>query len=160
MLVPIPNFGHVPFHVSTIRNVFCQSEDSKKFSVLRIQFQVPGSIGFGYKADANPFPEVTGPDGMFIKELIFRSSNRTSYHLSTSQSISQSYQSLSMSISSIDLCTSDVIMFFHYINISHRISCHDRETQFYIMSAQLQQTFKSLKDLQKRIKQREETGVS
>lgn len=75
VLVPLPKCGHVPFHVSTIRNVFCQAED-KKYHVLRIQFQVPGSIGFGYKADENPFPEVTRPHGMFIKELIFRSSNR------------------------------------------------------------------------------------
>lgn len=98
VLVPIPNFGHVPFNISTIRNVFCQAED-KKYYILRIQFQVPGSIGFGYKADANPFPDISGPHGMYIKELIFRSAN-----------------------------------------------------------PQVQQTFKSLKDLQKRIKQREETG--
>lgn len=82
VLVPLPSYGHVPFHASTIRNVFCQAED-KKYHVFRIQFQVPGSIGFGYKVDANPFPEVSGPKGMFIKELIFRSSNREHFVIYT-----------------------------------------------------------------------------
>jgi nucleosome binding factor SPN SPT16 subunit len=67
--------GHVPFHVAMIRNIICQAEE-KKFYTIRIQFQVPGTLGFGYKTECNPFPEISGPNGMFIKEFIFRSSHR------------------------------------------------------------------------------------
>ncbi|CEM04056.1 unnamed protein product [Vitrella brassicaformis CCMP3155] len=70
VLVPLGG-THVPFHVSTIKNVSCVAEEGKKHS-LRINFQVPGSMGQTFKADENPLPDLSDSNSLFIKELVYR----------------------------------------------------------------------------------------
>ncbi|KAF8818763.1 transcriptional elongation factor [Cardiosporidium cionae] len=72
LLVPI-NGKHIPFHSSTIKNVTCNPEDGQKQFTFRINFQVPGSQTVTAKGEENPLPEVTTPNSLFVKELLFRS---------------------------------------------------------------------------------------
>eukprot|EP00743_Colponemidia_sp_Colp-15_P004304 GILK01004643.1.p1 GENE.GILK01004643.1~~GILK01004643.1.p1 ORF type:complete len:1051 (-),score=281.73 GILK01004643.1:164-3265(-) len=59
----------VPFHISTVKNV--SKSDEGKFTYLRINFHTPGqSIGANIPIS---FPDVRGPNGMFIRELSYRS---------------------------------------------------------------------------------------
>lgn len=70
ILVPV-NGIHIPFHVSTIKNLSCNFEDSSRLFMLRVNFLVPGAQGTS-KGDINEFPVLDGKE-MYIKELIFKS---------------------------------------------------------------------------------------
>ncbi|VWU52083.1 FACT complex subunit SPT16, putative, partial [Hepatocystis sp. ex Piliocolobus tephrosceles] len=70
ILLPI-NGAHVPFHVSTIKNLSSNYEDNNDIFVLRINFLIPGIQGVG-KGELNTFPELKEKE-MYIKELIFKS---------------------------------------------------------------------------------------
>lgn len=90
LLVPIHG-SHLPFHLSTVKNVTCSeaqegdnsgssssSSSSGKsraqFFVLRVNFQVPGSQTLTLKGEENPLPDLSGkPETVFVKELMFRS---------------------------------------------------------------------------------------
>ncbi|KMZ80199.1 transcriptional regulator [Plasmodium vivax India VII] len=72
ILLPI-NGAHIPFHVSTIKNLSSNYEDNNDIFVLRINFQVPGNQGV-LKADFNTFPTLQEKE-MYIKELIFKSND-------------------------------------------------------------------------------------
>ncbi|CBZ50043.1 putative transcription elongation factor FACT 140 kDa [Neospora caninum Liverpool] len=87
LLVPIHG-SHLPFHLSTVKNVTCSEaqgdssgsslsvsgKNRSPFFVLRINFQVPGSQTLTLKGEENPLPDLSGkPDTVFIKELMFKS---------------------------------------------------------------------------------------
>ncbi|KFH03669.1 transcriptional elongation factor FACT140 [Toxoplasma gondii VAND] len=86
LLVPIHG-SHLPFHLSTVKNVTCSEaqgdssgsssvsgKNKAPFYVLRINFQVPGSQTLTLKGEDNPLPDLSGkPDTVFIKELMFKS---------------------------------------------------------------------------------------
>lgn len=84
----VPFHGHhVPFHLSTVKNVTCSEAEqnveaavaagvasgAKRFCVLRINFQVPGSQTLTLKGEENPLPDLAGKNQLFVKELMFRS---------------------------------------------------------------------------------------
>eukprot|EP00917_Polyrhabdina_sp_WS-2016_P018043 GHVP01038987.1.p1 GENE.GHVP01038987.1~~GHVP01038987.1.p1 ORF type:complete len:919 (-),score=205.35 GHVP01038987.1:2500-4962(-) len=69
ILLPIDGC-HIPFHVSMIRNVVCQDDENKKGHSLRINFQVPGSSTLA--KDENVLPEILHSNGIFLKELVFK----------------------------------------------------------------------------------------
>lgn len=70
ILVPV-NGTHLPFHVSTIKNLSCNFEDNSRLFVLRINFLVPGVQGTA-KGEVSVFPILDSKE-MYIKELIFKS---------------------------------------------------------------------------------------
>ncbi|KAI4837804.1 FACT complex subunit SPT16 [Plasmodium brasilianum] len=72
ILLPI-NGAHIPFHVSTIKNLSSNYEDNNDIFVLRINFQVPGNQSV-VKGDFNAFPTLQQKE-MYIKELIFKSND-------------------------------------------------------------------------------------
>ncbi|PFH33812.1 putative transcriptional elongation factor [Besnoitia besnoiti] len=86
LLVPIHG-SHLPFHLSTVKNVTCSEtqggdasggaaagKNRSPFFVLRVNFQVPGSQTLTLKGEENPLPDLSGrPDTVFIKELMFKS---------------------------------------------------------------------------------------
>ena len=91
---------HLPFHLSTIKNVTCSETETSlsaavaaaaaaggaaaaaaaaaaaskpsRYAVLRINFQVPGSQTLTQKGEENPLPDIAGKNQLFIKELTFR----------------------------------------------------------------------------------------
>ncbi|KAL8433991.1 hypothetical protein ACSSS7_003451 [Eimeria intestinalis] len=52
-----------------------------RFSILRINFQVPGSQTLTQKGEENPLPDIAGKNQLFVKELMFKSED--SRHLQT-----------------------------------------------------------------------------
>jgi len=70
LLVPIDGV-HVPFHVTTIRNVVCSHEGDSH--ALRINFQVPGNTTLSARGEESILPEISSSNGLFIKELTFKS---------------------------------------------------------------------------------------
>ncbi|SCM25164.1 FACT complex subunit SPT16, putative [Plasmodium chabaudi chabaudi] len=72
ILLPV-NGAHIPFHVSTIKNLSSNYEDNNDIFVLRINFQVPGNQG-SQKGEFNAFPKLNEKE-MYIKELIFKSND-------------------------------------------------------------------------------------
>lgn len=75
ILLPIKG-AHIPFHVSTIKNLSSNYEDSSDFFVLRINFMVPNQTVS--KGEVNAFPTL-GSSEMYIKELIFKSKNEKNF---------------------------------------------------------------------------------
>ncbi|XP_026190808.1 FACT complex subunit SPT16 [Cyclospora cayetanensis] len=93
LFVPVPGH-HIPFHLSTVKNVTCSESESNlnaarvaaggrplRFSILRINFQVPGSQTLTQKGEENPLPDIAGKNQLFVKELMFKSED--SRHLQT-----------------------------------------------------------------------------
>lgn len=85
LFVPFPGH-HLPFHLSTVKNVTCSESESNlnaarvaaggrpsRFSILRINFQVPGSQTLTQKGEENPLPDIAGKNQLFVKELMFKS---------------------------------------------------------------------------------------
>eukprot|EP01071_Lankesteria_metandrocarpae_P014084 Lankesteria_metandrocarpae@DN8085_c0_g1_i1.p1 len=73
LLLPIDGL-HVPFHVSTVRNIVCTNE--QQFHILRVNFQVPGNTTLTSQARGEGetvLPDYPASSGLFIKELTFRS---------------------------------------------------------------------------------------
>eukprot|EP01066_Platyproteum_vivax_P013807 Platyproteum_vivax@DN6234_c0_g1_i2.p1 len=71
ILVPF-NGTHVPFHVSTIKNV-SQPPNEGVNSFLRINFFTPGSGGFVKASD--PLPILNSPNSLFVKELSLKTTD-------------------------------------------------------------------------------------
>ncbi|KAF8337624.1 FACT complex subunit SPT16 [Cantharellus anzutake] len=67
IVVPINGFA-VPFHINTLKT--CSKSDEGEYTILRLNFQIPGSHA-GKKEDA-PFED---PDATFIKSLVYRSTD-------------------------------------------------------------------------------------
>ncbi|KAL8442000.1 hypothetical protein Emag_006745 [Eimeria magna] len=93
LFVPFPGH-HLPFHLSTVKNVTCSESETNlnaaivaaggrasRFSILRINFQVPGSQTLTQKGEENPLPDIAGKNQLFVKELMFKSED--SKHLQT-----------------------------------------------------------------------------
>lgn len=85
LFVPFPGH-HLPFHLSTVKNVTCSESESNlnaarmaaggrpsRSSILRINFQVPGSQTLTQKGEENPLPDIAGKNQLFVKELMFKS---------------------------------------------------------------------------------------
>lgn len=73
IMLPLNGY-HVPLSILSVKNVSCNVEENNKFYTLRINLQVPGSNSYT-KSEGNPLPEVSGANVLFIKELIFRSTD-------------------------------------------------------------------------------------
>eukprot|EP00371_Babesia_bovis_P001145 XP_001609792.1 transcriptional regulator [Babesia bovis T2Bo] len=73
IMLPVNGY-HLPFSILTVKNASCNSEDNQTYN-LRINFQVPGSHTFTSKNDVNPLPEVTAENSIFVKEVMYRSSD-------------------------------------------------------------------------------------
>lgn len=72
LLIPMGQ-RHVPFHVSTLRNVSHQDED--RTHTLRIAFNVPGALS-GAKQEESPLPDLSNENNaLFIKEIIIKSND-------------------------------------------------------------------------------------
>ncbi|CRH00491.1 FACT complex subunit SPT16, putative [Plasmodium relictum] len=82
ILLPI-NGTHIPFHVSTIKNLSSNYEDNNDIFVLRINFLVPGNQGV-VKGDFNAFPTLQAKE-MYIKELIFKSKDEKHFQMVVKQ---------------------------------------------------------------------------
>ncbi|SBT73700.1 FACT complex subunit SPT16, putative [Plasmodium ovale] len=82
ILLPI-NGIHIPFHVSTIKNLSSNYEDNNDIFVLRINFLVPGNQGV-VKGDFNTFPILQQKE-MYIKELIFKSNDEKHFQVIVKQ---------------------------------------------------------------------------
>ncbi|KAK2198277.1 bifunctional FACT complex subunit Spt16 [Babesia duncani] len=74
VMLPINGY-HLPFSVLTIKNASCNPDDSNRGHTLRINFQVPGSHTYSSRVDTNPLPEITDENAIFIKEVLYRSSD-------------------------------------------------------------------------------------
>ncbi|KNC36435.1 transcriptional regulator [Plasmodium falciparum RAJ116] len=82
ILLPI-NGLHIPFHVSTIKNLSSNYEDNNDIFVLRINFLVPGNQGV-VKGELNTFPTLQ-QNQMYIRELIFKSPNEKHFQMVVKQ---------------------------------------------------------------------------
>jgi len=67
IILPLAGMS-VPFHISTVKNISSNVEGD--YTYLRLNFYCPGS-SYG-RSDGNLFPN---PDAMFVKEVVYRSSN-------------------------------------------------------------------------------------
>eukprot|EP01054_Gregarina_sp_Poly1_P002576 Gregarina_sp_Poly_1__2575@NODE_169_length_12074_cov_67_888981_g150_i0_p2_GENE_NODE_169_length_12074_cov_67_888981_g150_i0NODE_169_length_12074_cov_67_888981_g150_i0_p2_ORF_typecomplete_len1109_score224_10SPT16/PF08644_11/1_4e41Rtt106/PF08512_12/1_1e04Rtt106/PF08512_12/4_9e03Rtt106/PF08512_12/1_7e15FACTSpt16_Nlob/PF14826_6/1_3e13Peptidase_M24/PF00557_24/2_7e05Spore_coat_CotO/PF14153_6/2_2e02Spore_coat_CotO/PF14153_6/0_015BSP_II/PF05432_11/2_4e02BSP_II/PF05432_11/0_035Mucin/PF01456_17/36Mucin/PF01 len=81
VLIPVGQH-HVPFHVSTIRNVTQQDEDGSRTHILRISFQIPGATAGTTRNEESPLPDLSStPNALFIKEIIIRSCDQNVLNL-------------------------------------------------------------------------------
>ncbi|ORM40740.1 FACT complex subunit SPT16 [Babesia sp. Xinjiang] len=73
IMLPVNGY-HLPFSIMTVKNAACNSEDNQTYT-LRINFQVPGSHTFSSKTEVNPLPDLHQENAVFVKELLYRSSD-------------------------------------------------------------------------------------
>ncbi|GBE61665.1 transcriptional elongation factor FACT140, putative [Babesia ovata] len=73
IMLPINGY-HLPFSIMTVKNASCNSDDNQTYT-LRINFQVPGSHTFSSKNDVNPLPDINAENAIFVKEVMYRSSD-------------------------------------------------------------------------------------
>lgn len=95
----LPMFGkHVPFHISTIKNVSPQHEN--RVSSLRFNFNVPGSNS---SAVTFPDPLTCGYKPIYIKELTFRSaSDHLSAVFKEIREVQKSHKQKQISMDAVD----------------------------------------------------------
>ena len=72
LLVPMNN-RMIPFHVNTVKNV--SKAEEGQYSFLRINFHLPTGTGITSSLTNITFPENTGQQQLFLKEVSYRSSD-------------------------------------------------------------------------------------
>ena len=72
LLLPLGEFGLVPFHISVIKNASMSCE--KNWVFLRLNFHVPGSLTTNFSNNL-VFPPMLGARRAYIKEMTFKAQN-------------------------------------------------------------------------------------